>query len=210
MLTKKLPKVLPVPLMIYVAGKLTGETLDDTEKYAQLAEEHALKVFQLGHNPITPHSMYRTWREKERAEPDFRNRIIHVLNLAMLRKCDAISVVPGWETSIGTKIEIAYMNRLQRPVYFSLDDIPKVVSEPSQENVWMMETNDIIDGAARLRLLYGLEKYGNSWTNKDNINEALEEVLDTSNYGKLEIFRLLRLIQKRDGVFPKFLGEVEK
>jgi len=207
MLVKELPDVLPVPMVIYVAGKLTTDGPEHIERHARAAEAHALRLFEMGHIPFTCHSMYRTWRPIEQASEAFRKKIIYGLNLTFLRRCDAISVIPGWEDSEGTKIEIEYMKKLERPVYFSFDEIPKVEVEPSGENQWMMEVNDKIDGASRLRLLYGLSKYQNSWTDKDNLQEALEEVLDGGNYAKLEIFRLLRLMEKRDGIFPQLLRE---
>lgn len=37
---------------------------------------------------------------------------------ALIRECNKIEVLPGWESSLGTKAEIAYANKLDIPIYY--------------------------------------------------------------------------------------------
>ena len=42
-------------------------------------------------------------------------------DLEMLRRCDAVLVVPGWEKSSGTRAEIAEANACGIPVFYALE-----------------------------------------------------------------------------------------
>jgi hypothetical protein len=42
----------------------------------------------------------------------------------MLQSCDAILALPNWKTSVGAKEEVDKANKLGKPVFYSLDELP--------------------------------------------------------------------------------------
>lgn len=59
------------------------------------------------------------------------------LNTEMLRRCDALAVLPGWESSSGTKKEIEDAKKLSLPIFYlsKKDAIEKIISQLVQEKI---------------------------------------------------------------------------
>jgi len=88
-------------MKVYIAGPYTPA--DGTEETRlgniRLASETGKFLLRLGHTPFCPHTMTAGW-EDECAYEDFLR-----MDLEWLRVCDAIVLLPGWQTSRGSQME---------------------------------------------------------------------------------------------------------
>ena len=87
--------------LIYVAGPLRGPDNWAVETNIRAAEAVARSVAEMGGMPVVPHTMTRFWGCV--ASEDFWLQG----TLRLLEVCDAMVLVPGWETSAGTRSEVA-------------------------------------------------------------------------------------------------------
>jgi nucleoside 2-deoxyribosyltransferase len=106
-------------MLIYIAGKYRG----DVEANICAAKMKAVECYLKGHDVICPH-MNTAHMDKETGLPD---EFWLKTTMNLLRRCDAIVLVPGWEESQGTLAEIEYAKLTGIPVY---EDVPELhVSE---------------------------------------------------------------------------------
>jgi hypothetical protein len=101
-------KVEGIPV-VYVAGPYRAATRMQVHQNIRRAEEVGAAVMALGAMPIIPHA---NTAFMDGSVPDE-----HFLNgdMAILRRCDAIVLIPGWMGSEGTRNELRFAN---------LNDIP--------------------------------------------------------------------------------------
>lgn len=100
--------------VVYVAGPFRADTPWLIEKNVRTAEAVCLDLWQNGFVPICPHTQTRFFQN---SAPD---QAFVEGTLEMMRRCDAVVVLPGWETSTGTCGEIDEAERLGLPTYFSV------------------------------------------------------------------------------------------
>lgn len=103
--------------VIYVAGPYRSDTEFGLKQNIRNAEAVAIKAWQAGHVAFCPH--------KNTAHfgglcPD---EIWLAGGLEMLRRCDAMVLVQGWEKSSGTLAEIKEAEKYNIPVYKSVDGL---------------------------------------------------------------------------------------
>src|SRR5947207_11192639 len=103
--------------VIYVAGKLSGPNNFEIARNVAAAEDVGLRVAQFGAMPLSPHSntglkFFGTITE------DFW----YEGTLELLRRCDAVIMVPGYESSRGARAECEEAHRLNLPVFFVVED----------------------------------------------------------------------------------------
>ncbi len=105
------------PCLVYIAGAYRASTPWDVEQNVRAAEHLALCVARMGAVPVCVHSMYRFFDQAADLEPQYWLDA----TLEIMRRCDAVLVVPGTNTltSIGTRGEIAESERLGLPVFIS-------------------------------------------------------------------------------------------
>ena len=103
--------------VVYVAGRFRAPTHWGIVQNVRAAEAVALDVWRLGAAALCPHMNTANFQG---AAPD---EVWLEGTLEMLRRCDAIITVPGWETSVGTKIEVDEAKRLSLPVFNSIPDL---------------------------------------------------------------------------------------
>jgi hypothetical protein len=109
--------------VIYVAGPFRSLNADGTsnqweqEANIRRAEELALEVWRLGAAAICPHANTRFFQG---AAPD---DLWLTGDLAILDRCDALIVTEDWQRSKGATEEVAHANRMNLPVFLSLDDL---------------------------------------------------------------------------------------
>lgn len=98
-------------LVAYVAGPYRASTTWKINQNIERAKKVALEVWKMGYVAICPHANTglfdgempdKTWLDGD---------------LELLRRSDFVVLVPGWETSEGTKIEADLSSRLGKPVY---------------------------------------------------------------------------------------------
>lgn len=101
----------PKRRVVYVAGKYRGQNAWAVELNIRAAAEVAARVWAAGLVALCPHT---NAAHMEGAATDE-----HFLagTLELMRRCDAVILVPGWSTSEGTKAEIAEAMRLGLPVF---------------------------------------------------------------------------------------------
>lgn len=112
--------------LIYIAGKYTAKTyseIDNNIKKAELAAVEVISKLGLkGWFPITPHLNTAHFEIYEPALPiDYHYWIDGTAEL--LKKCDAILMLPGWEESSGARGEKEIAEKLGIPVFYNVDEI---------------------------------------------------------------------------------------
>jgi len=103
--------------IVYVAGRFRGPTAWAIETNIRRAEEVGFAVSQLGAMPLIPHANTR-WFHGEGTEQFWLDG-----TLELLRRCDAVMMVAGWEQSVGARGEKAEAERLGMPVFTKIEDL---------------------------------------------------------------------------------------
>lgn len=100
--------------IVYVAGKFTGPTAWAVHRNVCAAEEVAMLVAEAGAMPLTPHLNTKNFDGTKSAE------FWYAGTLELLRRCDAMILVPGWETSKGVQSEMVEAHNRNIPVFESV------------------------------------------------------------------------------------------
>jgi hypothetical protein len=106
--------------LVYVAGRYRGKTPSNVALNIAAAQHVGLLVAQSGAMPVIPHKNTEGF---EHLDPSIHDEFWLEGTLAIMRKCDAVVLVPGWEQSSGTRGEVAESQRLGIPVYLSVSDM---------------------------------------------------------------------------------------
>ena len=83
----------------YIAGPYRGKTHYEIEQNIRAAEAVAIKYWQLGYAVICPH---KNTAHFDGLAPD---EVWLKGDLEILKRCDLIVMVPGWEGSMGSRAE---------------------------------------------------------------------------------------------------------
>ncbi len=110
-------------MVIYVAGPFRAAHAWYIEKNVRRAEEVAYYIWASGHVAICPHTNTRYF---DGSLPD---RIFLDGTLEMMRRCDAVVVLPNYARSQGTRGEIAEAERLGKPVAYLNEIASRDVSD---------------------------------------------------------------------------------
>lgn len=119
--------------VIYIAGKYRGPNAWTIEQNIRAAEEVAARVWALGMVAMCPHANSRHMEGVASDE--------HFLagTLELLRRCDAVVLVPNWRDSAGARAEKAEAERLGIPVFHEVEHIAEAAgllerlpAEPSE------------------------------------------------------------------------------
>lgn len=102
--------------IVYIAGKFTAETRLEVEENALAAEKLAARVAAKGAMPVVPHSLGRVMLGTVGSA-----KFWYEGTLALLQRCDAIALVPGWHDSDGSVRERAWA--LQHLPVFEAADV---------------------------------------------------------------------------------------
>ena len=95
-------------MIIYVAGKMTGLENKGRARF----NEAEKKLSDLGHIVLNPSTL-----------PDgLTNKDYMIIGTSMIDVADAIYVLSGWESSLGTKLEIHYAEYTGKKVLFEGKD----------------------------------------------------------------------------------------
>lgn len=98
-------------ILVYVAGKYRGPNAWAVEQNIRRAEEVAARVWALGHAAICPHANIR------HMDGVATDDVFLAGTLEMLRRCDAVLLVPGWQESVGARAEVEEAKRRGIPVF---------------------------------------------------------------------------------------------
>lgn len=100
--------------VVYVAGPFTGATAWDIERNVRAAEVAGLDVARLGAMPLIPHANTRFFHGQLTAAFWYEG------TLALLERCDAMLVLPGWKRSSGTLEEMRLCETHGIPYFHTL------------------------------------------------------------------------------------------
>lgn len=107
--------------VVYVAGPYRGPNRAAIELNIQAAKHVGKLCCVKGWSPLIPHANTAHLDEMLPGTPD---EFWLESTLELMRRCDAVVLVPGWENSTGTQGEIAEAAARGIPVYRSLYQLP--------------------------------------------------------------------------------------
>lgn len=107
--------------LIYVAGRYRAPTREAVA--ANIAAARAVGVYaaSLGWYPCIPHVNTAHFEDDL---PDLGDEFWLAGTLELMSRCDAVVLVDGWETSLGTAGEIQKADALMLPVYRGIHLLP--------------------------------------------------------------------------------------
>lgn len=101
----------------YIAGPYRAPTPYAVERNIRAAEAMILPVADLGLVPVVPHLMFRS---HDGALPD---AWFLAATLEIMRRCDAVLLLPTWQESSGAMAERNEAIRIGLPVFDSMDGL---------------------------------------------------------------------------------------
>lgn len=100
--------------VIYIAGKYRGPNAWAIEQNIRAAEDVAARVWEMGHVALCPHANSR------HMEGVASDEVFLAGTLELMRRCDAVVLVPNWRDSEGVRAEVAEAHRRGIPVFEGL------------------------------------------------------------------------------------------
>lgn len=100
--------------LIYVAGPFSAPTQFEVDANIRRAEELGLEVARLGASPVIPHANTRSLHLQ------VPQVFMLEATLELMRRCDALVLVEGWQDSQGTRDEMCEAHFLGLPVFYTL------------------------------------------------------------------------------------------
>ena len=97
--------------VVYVAGKFRGKTAWDVAENVRAAERVGFAVAAAGAMPLIPHA------NTAHLDGTLTGQFWLDGTMELLRRCDAVMMVPGWPDSKGALAEREEANRLGLPVF---------------------------------------------------------------------------------------------
>lgn len=101
--------------VVYIAGPFRGKTAWDVAQNVRRAEVRALEVWALGAAALCPHANTANF------DKTLTDQIYLDGTMEMLKRCDALITVPGYEISEGSRAEIQKAYDLRIPVYHDIN-----------------------------------------------------------------------------------------
>lgn len=100
--------------LVYIAGPFRAANDNGVEANIGRAEALGLEVAKLGASPVIPHANTRSLHHH--IDEDF----MLAATLELMRRCDALVLVEGWQGSQGTRDEMCEAHFLGLPVFYTL------------------------------------------------------------------------------------------
>lgn len=113
-------------MLIYIAGPYTAETEEGIIANIRAAEEIGKQVLLRGFVPVIPHKNTALWDKDERFKDWGHADWIERVCFPLLRSCDALLLMPNWETSKGAVMEYNYAREHRMLVFHSLQALPGI------------------------------------------------------------------------------------
>ncbi len=108
-----------IPPLVYVAGPYRASNAWLVEQNIRRAEAVAIQVAEVGCYPITPHTNTRGYFEHAQPDADFWLQA----TLELMRRCDAVLMMPNWRESSGAIGEFNEAVRMGKPTLYTLDEL---------------------------------------------------------------------------------------
>lgn len=103
--------------IVYVGGKFTGKNSWEIHRNVFRAESLGMAVAEAGAMPLIPHKNTSNFFGTMTEEFWYRG------TLALLKRCDAMILVSGWEDSKGTRAEVEWARANGMPVFERVDEL---------------------------------------------------------------------------------------
>jgi len=97
--------------VIYLAGPYRAETVWQTHRNIRTAEEYAAKLWNMGAAAVCPH------KNSAHLDGCADEKVFLDGYLEIVKRCDAVLLLPSWNTSIGAASELALAERCNIPVF---------------------------------------------------------------------------------------------
>lgn len=97
---------------VYVAGPYRAKDEVGVHRNILAADRIGMEIMGRGDVAIVPHKLFANWGGLADDAVFLRT------DIWLMQRCDAVVVVPGWETSSGTKAEIAEAEKRGIPVFY--------------------------------------------------------------------------------------------
>lgn len=107
--------------VVYVAGPYRGPNRHAIELNIQAARAVGLLCCRKGWSPIIPHA---NTGHLDGIDPTIGDEFWLASTMELLRRADAVVLVPGWESSSGTRDEITEAQMRSIPVYHAEHMLP--------------------------------------------------------------------------------------
>lgn len=113
--------------VIYVAGPFRARNANGTnsawgtQQHVMRAMELALEIWKRGHAAICPHANTMFFQDSAGCADD----VWLYGDLELLRRCDAVLMVPGWEKSQGATAEKEVAESRGIPVLLSMEALER-------------------------------------------------------------------------------------
>lgn len=122
--------------VVYIAGPFRAASAWEVEQNIRRAECLALEAWRSGFAVICPHTNTRFFSG---AAPD---EIWLEGDLEILRRCDAVLLLPKWQESPGTRAEVAEAIKHCMHVFDDLSDLVKHFQWPKATDEQTNKTNE--------------------------------------------------------------------
>ena len=108
-------------MIVYISGAYSN---GDREENVARARRVAIELLKRGLTPLCPHTHYHNF-DHEGVDYD---AIIRA-DVELLLRCDAVLMLPGWQTSNGAKIEHKRAIEEGIPVFYGVEEILKALRD---------------------------------------------------------------------------------
>jgi len=106
--------------LLYVAGPYRAATRAAISANIESARQVGIRAARLGWYPVIPHCNTAHME----LDTDHDDAFWLAGTLELMTRCDAVVLVPGWETSAGTAGEIAKADQIGLTVFRDLEGMP--------------------------------------------------------------------------------------
>lgn len=103
--------------IIYVAGPFRADTAWGVEQNVRRAEEAGLRIAHAGASPLIPHANTRFFHG------ELSDEFWLAATMELLRRSDAIYLLPQWDQSLGACQEYEEARRLGLPILRDIADV---------------------------------------------------------------------------------------
>lgn len=108
-------------VVVYVAGPYRSNSYEGIKLNIESARNVAVKTAKLGYAIACPHTNTGTMDE---IAPEIEDNFWLQSAIAIMKRCDAIVLAPGWTGSEGVRIELNIAKEMGIPVFETVDDLP--------------------------------------------------------------------------------------
>jgi hypothetical protein len=127
----------------YISGPISADTAEAVEANVHVAAAVAAKLVELGYAVICPHT--NSFLVNQLVTKDIAWEFWIRSDLEMLKHCDLLITVPGWQLSKGACIEVRTARALNIPIYhFPHQMPPQYASSPSTIDIYA-EMGEIVE-----------------------------------------------------------------